>query len=251
MRIDAVDLRRIPDPGWLGTGFGITEAFEKRFAVSLGAGFEAVLARGNGKRKRKKFRQQQRHFAERGGYRFLDVPSDQRIATLDVFLEQKKDRFRTLAMPDPFADPGIRAFLIALFLDPAADSRLYVIESGGVTKALLGGIVEDGTFWGMFSSFADDADAGISPGELLLWHMVEALAAEGLAALDLGPGAERYKEAWCDLSVAQYDAITALTLRGRAYVAAAQLKAVARNRVKRSRRLTALAQKLRRRFRGN
>jgi CelD/BcsL family acetyltransferase involved in cellulose biosynthesis len=224
----------------------VTPAFEQRFAISLEGGLEAVLERGNGKRKRKKFRSQQRHFEDRGGYGFRDLPRAERSAALDLFLRQKAERFRALAIPDPFADAGIRAFLTALFEDPATDARLYVIESGGVIKAMLGGIVGQRTFWGMFSSYADDADAAASPGELLLWHMVERLSQERLRTLDLGPGAERYKQAWCDRTMPQVDARLALTARGRAYVGVSRLMADASRLIKRHERLKALVQKLRR-----
>lgn len=249
IRIDAIDFRRVFDARWLGADFTVTPAFEQRFAISLEGGLEAVLERGNGKRKRKKFRAQQRHFEDRGGYRFRDLPRAERAAALDLFLRQKNERFRALAIPDPFADAGIRTFLIALFEDPATDARLYAIESGGDIKAMLGGIVGQQTFWGMFSSYADDADAAVSPGELLLWHMVERLSQEGLCALDLGPGAERYKQAWCDRTIPQVDATLALTAAGRVYVGAARLLADASRAVKRHEGLKAVVQQLRRRLR--
>ena len=246
LRIDALDLRRIHDATWLGGEFSVTAAFEERFAISLAGGLQAVLERGNAKRKRKKFRSQERYFAERGGYRFLDVARPDRPGALAVFLEQKRQRFAVLGMPDPFAEKATDAFLETLFDHPAADTRLYAIESGGTFRALLGGIVEGETFWGMFSSFADDGDAAISPGELLLWHMVETLSAEGLAVLDLGPGEERYKRSWCDRTVPQVDALLALTLRGRAYLGLARARLAMVDRVKRNDRLRALIQRLRR-----
>ena len=250
LRIDALDLTRMPDTASLGGGFVVRPAPEERFAISLEGGLEAVLARGNAKRKRKKFRSQQRFFEAHGGYVFEDTPAERRAEALATFLAQKRARFAELGMPDPFADAGIPAFLANLFASADVDTRLYAIVSAGSIKAMMGGIVADGVFWGMFSSFADDADADVSPGELLLWHLVERLAAEGLALLDLGPGEERYKRSWCDRIVPQYDATLAVTTAGRAYVAAAGLRARLVARIKADARLKGAVQRLRRRFRG-
>ena len=249
VRIDALDLRRIADPSWIGPEFSVTHAFEQRFGVSLDGGLEAVLERGNGKRKRKKFRLQQRHFASGGGYRFVDLPIADRTAALEVFLTQKQQKFQTLDIPNPFAKPGMREFLSTLFRDPRTDTRLYAIESGGVFKAILGGIMEGQTFWGMFSSYAEDADAAASPGELMLWHVVERLSAEGVATLDLGPGTERYKRAWSDRVVPQADAKLALTALGSLYVAGARLGLAAGDAVKGNAGMRSLVQRVRRRLR--
>ena len=250
LRIDALDLRRMPDISCLGRRFDIRPAVEERFAISLQGGLEPVLARGNAKRKRKKFRAQQRHFDALGGYAFTDTPAEERPAALATFFDQKRLRFAALSMPNPFADAGIEAFLLALFSAPEVDTRLYRIVSGDSCKALMGGIVENGVFWGMFSSFSDDADAEVSPGELLLWHLVEYLSAEGLDVLDLGPGEERYKRSWCDRLVQQYDAILPLTRAGSLYLAAAIMRRRLVFRVKTSPRLKRIAQSARRRLRG-
>lgn len=245
-RIDALDLRRVPDPSFVGTGARIEPAFEKRFAVSLEGGFAAVLARGNAKRKRKKFRSQQRHFEPQGGAFFRDVPRNERGDVLKVFLAQKRERFAELKMPDPFSDIGIDAFLRSLFEDENTDARLYVVESGGIVKALIGGIVSGDTFFGMFSSFANDADAVASPGELLLWHLAETLCAEGHSWLDLGTGEERYKLSWCDRIVVQYDVLVPLGPRGRIYAALASTARRGASFVKGNKRLRSIAQRARR-----
>jgi CelD/BcsL family acetyltransferase involved in cellulose biosynthesis len=251
LRIDALDLHRMPDPASLGPGFAIRPAPEERFAISLAGGLETVLARGNAKRKRKKFRSQQRFFEAQGGYVFGDTPAADRAQALATFFAQKRARFADLSLPNPFADRGIEAFLADLFGAAGIDTRLYTIVSAGSIKAMMGGVVADGVFWGMFSSFADDADADVSPGELLLWHLVEQLSAEGLALLDLGPGEERYKRSWCDRVVPQYDAVLALTTAGRAYVAAARLRGRLVARIKSDTRLRGTVQRLRRIWRGD
>ncbi|BDA84087.1 hypothetical protein Sa4125_16290 [Aureimonas sp. SA4125] len=249
LRIDALDLRRMPDTAFIGPDFDRRPAIEERFAISLAGGLEAVLARGNAKRKRKKFRSQQRFFEQRGGYVFQDTPPGDRPTALATFFDQKRSRFAELKMPNPFADAGIKAFLGDLFAAPGIDTRLYCILGGGGIKAMMGGIVENGVFWGMFSSFSDDADADVSPGELLLWNLVERLADEGLELLDLGPGEERYKRSWCDRVIPQYDAILALTAAGSLYVAAARLRGQFVRWVKTDARMKSAVQRVRRHLR--
>jgi CelD/BcsL family acetyltransferase involved in cellulose biosynthesis len=246
LNLDALDLRRLPDPSWLPEEARIRQAPEDRYAISLRGGRDAVLARGNAKRKRKKFRAQQRHFEARGGYVFRNVPARERDDVLDAFLALKIARFAALGLPDPFQDAGTAAFLKRLFSDPESGARVYVVESGGAMKALLGGLALRDTFWGMFSAFADDGDAEASPGELLLWHLVESLCAEDFAAFDLGPGDERYKRSWCDISIPQFDALLAVTAGGRAYLHGSALRQTLVRHIKANARLLALVQHLRR-----
>ncbi|WP_162244702.1 GNAT family N-acetyltransferase [Aureimonas sp. Leaf454] len=246
VRLDALDLRRLPDTSWLPEAASVRPALEDRFAITLDGGMEAVLANGNAKRKRKKFRAQQRHFEGLGGYVFRDVPPDARSVVLDTFFALKIARFAELGRPDPFQDPGTEAFLKRLFADADAGARLYIVESGGTVKALMGGLASGRTFWGMFSAFADDEDADASPGELLLWHLVERLSAEGFATLDLGPGEERYKRSWCDLVVPQFDAVMAVTAGGRTYLAASRLRRSIVRRIKEKPKLLAVVQRVRR-----
>ncbi|MEZ5800377.1 MAG: GNAT family N-acetyltransferase [Nitratireductor sp.] len=78
-------------------------AMNPAFMMTLAGGFEATLAHGNAKRKRKKFRQQCRIADEAGGWKFLvprDVDGISRL--LDVFIEQKSQRLREKGITDIF-----------------------------------------------------------------------------------------------------------------------------------------------------
>ena len=60
---------------------------------------------------------------------------------------------------------------------------------------------------GYFSSISTDELSAMSPGEMLLYLIVEHAAGEGLRAIDLGAGDERYKRSWCDEQLAMFDVI--------------------------------------------
>lgn len=180
------------------------------FFMDLAGGFEGVLRAGNGKRKRKKFRSQERRAAALGGYRLVVAESpEQAEALLDEFLRQKAVRLRSQGISNVFAAPGAREMMLRL---SQCDGmlRLFGLEVGGKMRAVFGGGLHDGHFSAYFSSISEDDFTGDSPGEMLLHLVTRQLASEGIQSMDLGGGDERYKRSWCDLSMELHDLIAPL-----------------------------------------
>ena len=184
--------------------------------LDLSAGFEALLATGNIKRKRKKFRHQCRLAAAHGGFRFL-VANTQAEARnlLEIFLAQKADWFERRGVENVFSNPGARAFLDRLTqeYEPSKPGSFYVfgLEIGGKVRAVLGAGRQSNHLSGYFSSIAFDELSHISPGEMLLYLTLQHCCEIGIQSVDLGSGDERYKRSWCTSVLTLHDHLIPLS----------------------------------------
>lgn len=184
--------------------------------LDLSSGFEALLATGNVKRKRKKFRQQCRLANEQGGYRLVIANSQNEAKTLlETFFSQKADWFERRGVENVFSNSGARNFLnyLAKFYETSEDQSFYVfgLEIGGKTRAVLGAGRQGNHLSGYFSSIAFDDLSHISPGEMLLYLTLEHCCKSGIKSMDLGSGDERYKRSWCTSVLTLHDHLIPLS----------------------------------------
>ncbi len=186
------------------------------YIMELAGGFDRLLADGNAKRKRKKHRSQLRAVAGLGGYRLVVAETKRDVLDiLDAFHEQKQHRLADIGVHNVFASPGARQFLRELALSSLGEREpaltLFGLEIGGRIRAVYGGGIKDGCFSAFFNSFANDELAHLSPGELLLYLMVEHFADKGFTVIDMGPGDERYKRSWCQRQIELFDTVLPLS----------------------------------------
>ncbi len=180
------------------------------FLLNLEGGFDATLGRGNGKRKRKKFRQQVRQCDAFGGYTLCKPATTPEIGELvDIFLEQKTRRLQSMGIKNVFADETTRNFLIELASRSLGDKspllQLYALKIGNSVAAIFGAGAMGSHLSGYFSSIDTDKYSEISPGEMLLYLVVEDACGEGYEMLDLGAGDERYKRSWSSEKIDMYE----------------------------------------------
>ncbi|MGU3538366.1 GNAT family N-acetyltransferase [Methylobacterium sp. A54F] len=220
------------------------------YGLMLGPDPDATLRRAFSADARKKLRTKEKRLAEAVGplaYRRAETREEaERI--LAGFYAHKAARFASLGVGDPYAGAPIRHFLAAATAGdaPAVELHALVVREDGRVLASFGGAVDGGRYSGMFTAFdGDPAIARFSPGDLLLHHLVAEQTARGRQALDLGVGEARYKASVCDETIALVDAILPVTLRGHAFGLAARLRTRLKRRVKGSRRLRGLVQRLR------
>ncbi len=218
--------------------------------MRLAPDFDTVLGRGNGSRKRKKLRWQENALAPAGGYTFrrATTPADG-AAILDAFLAQKAVQFAQQGMHNVFADPGVADFLRAAARRSGGTEPLiefYAIEVAGEIRATFAAGVDRGRLYGYFSAITQDEFTRVSPGELLLYNLVQESCRRGLAELDLGIGEERYKHSWTTEPEPHFNVYVPATLLGRTTVTALRLWKGAEGRVRRSPRLWATVKRLRR-----
>lgn len=188
-------------------------------SLSLEGGFDAVLSRHSAKRRRKRFRGQERKLAELGGYRYVpsvaagDVP-----ATLERFYAMKAKRFEQAGIRDVFADDHVRRFFAELFANGAGRDphprALKVLEAAGEPIAIIGCTIRDGVLTVEFGTF-DETHGEIGPGDMLFFLAIREAAEAGLDIFDFGIGDEFYKRGWCEIETRHADTIIPLDAYGR------------------------------------
>ncbi|KQU75394.1 acetyltransferase [Aminobacter sp. DSM 101952] len=224
-------------------------------AVNLDGGFEAVLARTSGKRKRKRHRSQERKYETVGGARRIVATTEADAnAMLDAFFAMKEQRFGAMGIVDVFADASVRTFFRKLFADALQKDPppfvLHGLEVGGKYRAVTGSSRAGNRLVCEFGAIADDELAFASPGEYLFFDNISEACDQGFDIYDFSVGDEPYKRQWCDVEIQHSDVLVPLTVKGRLYALA--LKSISRlkSAVKNNARLWAMLKRLRSGVRG-
>jgi CelD/BcsL family acetyltransferase involved in cellulose biosynthesis len=201
-------------------GAGCVQSPNFALAVDLNGGFDEVLERSSGKRKRKKHRSQTRKFETAGGYRrFAATSKDEVDSLLATFYEMKAERFRHLGIGDVFADSSVKNAFRRMFVEAldttAPQFILHGLEVGGVVRAVTGSSISDNRMTCEFSAFSDDELSSASPGDFLFFENIREACENGLAIYDFGVGDELYKRLWCNIESRHFDLHVPLTAKGR------------------------------------
>lgn len=181
-----------------------------------------------GKDTRKKLRRKREWLAELGPVRLVrETHEDEIDRVLEVFFAQKAARMREMGIANPFDEPAARAFLHAATRPDEAGRAavgIWSLRAGDRIVATFGAALDRERVSGMFISFdASPEIARSSPGDLLVQSLLDALRAEGVRSFDLGVGAARYKNQFCDRREPLVDLVLPVTLRGRLYALTARL----------------------------
>lgn len=202
-------------------------------AIALGGDFAEMV----NSRKRKKLRWQENTLAPVGGYRFFRAENRAEAERVfSVFLKQKQQQFAKLGIRNVFADAGtiacFRAMIAETFGQKQPIIQLYALEIGGEIRATFAAGVHDGRAHGYFSGISLDDYQRVSPGELLLYHLVRSACETAYHTLDLGVGEERYKASWTPIRERQFTTLTGLTIRGRLAVTGLRAAHSTRRRIR-------------------
>ena len=189
-------------------------------AVDLAGGFDALLARASGKRKRKKHRAQMRKFDAVGSHRRIEAKTaDEVNRLLDAFFEMKEFRFRKMGIANVFGDNEVRAFFRALFIDALAEDRpsfvLHGLEVAGKLRAVTGSSRSGKRLICEFGAIADDDLGHTSPGDFLFFDNIQEACETGFSVYDFSVGDEPYKRLWCDIETQHFEVLVPLTPKGR------------------------------------
>jgi CelD/BcsL family acetyltransferase involved in cellulose biosynthesis len=199
--------------------------------------FEAKLSKDS----RKKLRKKEAKLALLGPLTHrVAVIADEQRETIDVFLRQKTERFRDLAIASDFETPEMRAFIETASAPHGGGIEVHAMLVGERIVAVYGGASWRGHWSGMFNSFdADEEIAKSSPGDLLLMRIIEKACADGMTQFDLGIGEARYKAALCDEAIPLFDLVMPTTAKGRLFAALVVARQATKRSVKRDPRLLA------------
>lgn len=156
------------------------------------------------KSRRKHDRQQGERLEALGQVEFEEVRgSPEALPILDVMFRQRAARFVAMGVPDPFAEPGMRAFYDATLSSAAGvDVRLHVLRLNGEIVAVRYNIAHGERLFCLISSMSDDAtiQAG-SPGKQCLLRVMQTVFDAGYRAFDMGAGFTDEKRHWCNLKL--------------------------------------------------
>lgn len=213
----ASDLDGAPNPFMALSGFTSPNV---SLAADLDGGFDAVLDRASGRRKRKKHRSQIRKFEAAGGFRRVEATTPEQVgAFLDAFFSMKEQRLRRMGITDAFRDPDVRRFFHSLFTDALHQQPpsfvLHGLEVDGRLRAVTGTSVCGDRLICEFAAISEDELTPASPGEFLFFGNIEEACARGFRLYDFSVGDERYKREWCNLETRHRDVLVPLTTKGR------------------------------------
>lgn len=217
------------------------------YKTALVADAEAFLRGKLSKEKRKKFNRKERRLAALGPVRYFEAREAVEIERLvEVFLAQKQARLAAMGIEGVFDGAAEREFILRASSPGPAALRWHALEAGKRVAATFAGVIHRGRFHGVVNSYDSSPEiAVVSPGELLLKWLVERCCRQGLATFDLGVGEAGYKDQWCETPEPLFDAMVALSLKGRARAALESARLAAKRKIKQNERLWSLARWLR------
>ncbi|RWC21676.1 MAG: GNAT family N-acetyltransferase [Mesorhizobium sp.] len=240
--IDLISLERLlPDLDGVGNPLAALPHFPSpnlSLGVDLDGGFDALLARASGKRKRKKHRSQTRKFEAVGAFRRIEARTRAEVdRLLDAFLDMKEVRFRKMGIANVFGEPEVRAFFRTLFTEALAEGKpsfvLHGLEVAGKLRAVTGSSLSGKRLICEFGAIAEDDLAFTSPGDFLFFDNIQEACQAGFGVYDFSVGDEPYKRLWCDIETQHFEVLVPLTLKGRALALAlrqgARTKAIIKN----------------------
>ncbi|HEU4986196.1 MAG TPA: GNAT family N-acetyltransferase [Rhizobiaceae bacterium] len=225
-------------------------------ATDISGGFEALLGRVNGKRKRKRHRSQLRKFEAAGGFERYEATNAAEVdEMLAAFFAMKAHRFSQMGIADPFAPEEVRAAFRTLFSEEAGKKQpshfLHGLKVGGKLRAVIGSSRSGNRLICDFAGFSEDELTDASPGNFLFYENVKEACEQGYPIYDFGVGDEPYKRTWGSEESMQYDVFIPLTAKGRLLAARYATAAWAKRVVKRNDGLWQLAKTMRRRLKGD
>lgn len=223
-------------------------------SFSVEEGFDAIIARCGGAKRRKKFRSQMRKLEAIGPLEIvIPVGIDETAATLETFFRFKADRFREVGIPDVFADDGTRAAFMDMFMTSAlSDTKvheLHMLKAGDELAAIMGCTVNDGHLTVEFSTF-NPQYAHVGPGEQLFFLSIEDACRRGLSVYDFGVGDERFKRTWSDIETWHKDTFIAVSTRGQLTRLSKQMRSTMVRSLKNNEQLWKTAKAARRKLGG-
>ncbi|RUY49938.1 GNAT family N-acetyltransferase, partial [Mesorhizobium sp. M7A.F.Ca.CA.001.13.2.1] len=222
--IDLVALERLlPDLDGVANPLASLDHFSSpnlSLAVDLAGGFDALLSRASGKRKRKKHRSQIRKFETVGSHRRIEARTPDEVdRLLDAFFEMKELRFRKMGIANVFGDAQVRGFFRALFSQALSEDKpsfvLHGLEVAGKLRAITGSSRSGKRLICEFGAIAEDDLGHASPGDFLFFDNIQEACETGFELYDFSVGDEPYKRLWCDIETRHFEVLVPLTVKGR------------------------------------
>jgi CelD/BcsL family acetyltransferase involved in cellulose biosynthesis len=168
------------------------------------ASWEEANTTQRSKSRRKHDRQQGERLEALGQVSFEEVRGGpEAMPILELMFRQRAARFLAMGVPDPFAEPSVRAFYDAT-LSPTGglDVRLHVLRLDGEIVAVRYNIAHGQRLFCVISSMSDDPTIQTgSPGKQCLLRVMQTVFDAGYRVFDMGAGFTDEKRHWCNLKL--------------------------------------------------
>lgn len=185
--------------------------------TQLGDDWEKFYFEKRSSATRRHDRAKRRHLSGYGEIRFVDNadPDDAR-RMVETLMQQKSRSFARRGIPDVFARPGCREFLLDLASNAKTRQLIHIsrVEIGAVWAAVNFGIVLGDSYYHFAASYDDSELSHYGPGALHLRELMAYAIARGLRRFDFTVGDEPYKLEWSDTHLKLCDYIASVTWRG-------------------------------------
>jgi CelD/BcsL family acetyltransferase involved in cellulose biosynthesis len=200
---------------------------------------------------RRRLKSKERKLEKLPGYRYRVATTDGEItALLDWFFRTKPLRMAGQKLPNVFGEPGVEDFVREACKRRLPGGRhaidIHALECDEEVLALFAGVADNERLSMMFNTYTMSDHSRCSPGLILVRHIVDYYATQGLRALDLGIGSDDYKRFFCNGDEPIFDSFIPLSVRGKLAAPAMSSLNHAKRLVKRNQALLRLVQWLRR-----
>jgi CelD/BcsL family acetyltransferase involved in cellulose biosynthesis len=163
---------------------------------------------------RRRDRAKRKSLEARGKLQFVEPGRDaDRLATVDLLMQQKARSFERMGVSNLFARPGHGEFYRAISTTEIAHvSRLDVGEQPAAINL---GLMARDRYYHVLASYTEDSElARLGPGTTHLMEMMANAIGRGFTVFDFTIGDEPYKREWCDGRETLYDHHSARTPAG-------------------------------------
>ncbi|MBI3773307.1 MAG: GNAT family N-acetyltransferase [Gammaproteobacteria bacterium] len=207
--------------------------------------YSAILPASVGEfqaKQRKKFRadssRQRKRLSEQGDVKFEVLDAGQCGSwdkSIDIMIEQKRQRCRSMGVPDLFADDAVQEFYRELSKMGNSTGLVHfsVLRSSEEIAATHWGAIFRDRFYYLMPTITNGKLGVYSPGRLLLENLVEWCINNNIKVFDFTIGGEEYKRDWCNSEMPLFEHLRVVTPLGLHYAGYIRL----RRRVRRNRRM--------------
>lgn len=168
---------------------------------------------------RRRDRSKRKALEARGGVQFVESAGDaDRLAAIDMLMQQKARSFERMGVANLFARRGYADFYRAVSRTEIA--RVSRLNVGERPAAINLGLMAGGRYYHVLASYTEDRElARLGPGSVHLMEIIANAIRRGCTIFDFTIGDESYKRDWCEGRETLYDHLSARTPAGAFVVA--------------------------------
>ena len=223
------------------------------FAATLKGDYADLVDERLGNRTRSSLRRKEKRIKALGELTFRHCTnSADSNQMLQIYFDQKAQRFAEMGIEDTFADPCHQNFYRDLAAGDAEDGKLEMayLKIGDEIGATLGAVRHQGHYNLFLLSMTSGEAMRWSPGLLLMSEEIKRACDQGIGVYDFGVGSGSHKAVWCDQTIDLFDNFIAFRARGLLVTLPLIIKASLKRHIKSSARLWSLATTMRRLLKG-